>query len=197
MGKTRPAIVVSPPSVGRLPLRIVVPITDWKSRYSPVPWLVHLKPNRRNGLSKESAADCFQVKSVSVGRFVRKLGALRANEIEEISAEIAAKRMVGWMGLGAGKYHDWKLRYGKVNEHNALVSRDHWLEESEKQAIVNFHVQYPLEGYRRLTFMMLDRDVVAASPSSVYRVLQKAGLEGLHIGHVEDAVAVDVLVPFS
>ena len=89
--------------------------------------------------------------------------------------EIAAKRMVGWMGLGAGKYHDWKLRYGKVNEHNALVPRDHWLEESEKQAIVNFHVQYPLEGYRRLTFMMLDRDVVAASPSSVYRVLQKAG----------------------
>jgi transposase InsO family protein len=80
------------------------------------------------------------------------------------------------MGLGASKYHDWKLRYGKVNEHNALVPRDHWLEESEKQAIVRFHTEYPLEGYRRLTFMMLDRDIVAASPSSVYRVLQQAGL---------------------
>lgn len=89
MGKTRPAIVVSPPSVGRLPLRIVVPVTEWKAAYMTVPWLVHLQPNKRNGLSKESAADCFQVKSVSVGRFVNKLGALRASEIEEISAGIA------------------------------------------------------------------------------------------------------------
>lgn len=89
MGKTRPAVVVSPRSVGRLPLRIVVPITDWKSRYSLVPWLVHLKPNKRNGLSKESAADCFQVKSVSVDRFVKKLGVLRAVEIEEIGAGVA------------------------------------------------------------------------------------------------------------
>lgn len=90
--------------------------------------------------------------------------------------EITAKRMVAWIGLGASKYHDWKLRYGNVNEHNALVPRDHWLEPAEKEAIVKFHGEYPLEGYRRLTFMMLDRDIVAVSPSSVYRVLQKAGL---------------------
>jgi putative transposase len=31
-------------------------------------------------------------------------------------------------------------------------------------AIINFHHQFPLEGYRRLTFLMLDRDVVAVSP---------------------------------
>jgi len=84
--------------------------------------------------------------------------------------------MVGWMGVGPSKYHDWKSRYGKVNEHNAWVPRDHWLEDQEKRAIVEFHGQYPLEGYRRLAFMMLDRDVVAASPSSVYRVLNQAGL---------------------
>jgi transposase InsO family protein len=63
-----------------------------------------------------------------------------------------------------------------VNEHNALVPRDHWLDEAEKKAIVQFHAEYPLEGYRRLTFMMLDRDMVAASPSSVYRVLKEAGV---------------------
>lgn len=89
MGKTRPAVVVNPPSIGRLPLRIVVPITGWESKYSPIPWLVHLKPGRRNGLKKESAADCFQVKSVSVTRFVSKIGELHANDIEEISAAIA------------------------------------------------------------------------------------------------------------
>jgi len=89
--------------------------------------------------------------------------------------EIAAKSIVGWIGVGASKYHDWQLRYGKVNEHNALVPRDHWLEEGEEQAIVKFHDEYPLEGYRRLAFMMLDRDLVATSPSSVYRVLKEFG----------------------
>lgn len=62
-----------------------------------------------------------------------------------------------------------------MNEHNAWIPRDHWLEPEEKQAILDGHAQYPLEGYRRLAFMLLDRDRVAASPSSVYRVLQEAG----------------------
>lgn len=83
--------------------------------------------------------------------------------------------MLAWLGLGGSKFHQWKGRYGKVNEHNALVPRDHWLEAGEQQAILDFHQRYPLEGYRRLTFMMLDKDVAAASPSSVYRVLKRAG----------------------
>ncbi len=49
-------------------------------------------------------------------------------------------------------------------------------EDWEKQAIINFHLKNPLEGYRRLTFMMLDADIVAVSPSSVWRVLGQAGL---------------------
>ena len=85
-----------------------------------------------------------------------------------------------WIGLARSKWHNWKSRYGKVNEHNAWVPRDHWLDEAEKQAIVAFHEQHALEGYRRLTFMMLDADVVAASPSSVYRVLKAAGLLERH-----------------
>jgi len=84
------------------------------------------------------------------------------------------------MGLAASKWHNWKHRYGKANEHNAWVPRDHWLEDQEKQAILDFHALYPLEGYRRLTFMMLDADVVACSPSSVYRVLKAAGLLDRH-----------------
>lgn len=90
--------------------------------------------------------------------------------------EIPAQHLVRWVGIASSKYHDWTSRYGKVNEHNAWVPRDHWLDQEEKQAIVDFHQQYPLEGYRRLAFMMLDRDIVAVSPSSVYRVLKDAGL---------------------
>jgi putative transposase len=89
---------------------------------------------------------------------------------------IAVTRFIQWLGIASSKYYSWQNRYGKVNEHNGLIPRDFWLEEWEKQAIINFHTQYPLEGYRRLTYMMLDQDIVAVSPSSVYRVLSAAGL---------------------
>jgi len=90
--------------------------------------------------------------------------------------ELPAKQFLTWMELASSKYFDWKQRYGKANEHNAKVPRDHWLEESEQQAIIEYARAHPLDGYRRLTFMMLDEDVAYASPSSVYRVLSKAGL---------------------
>jgi len=86
--------------------------------------------------------------------------------------EMRALQLVGWIGLSRSKFYSWRDRYGKANEHNALVPRDHWLEPWERMAIINFHHQFPLEGYRRLTFMMLDRNVVAVSPSSTYRVLK-------------------------
>jgi putative transposase len=81
-----------------------------------------------------------------------------------------------WIGIGRSKYQDWVTRFGKVNEHNAWVPRDHWLTEDEIMRICNFARAHHDEGYRRMTFMMLDADVVACSPASVYRVLKKAGL---------------------
>ena len=92
-----------------------------------------------------------------------------------VRAELPARRFLGWLAIGTSKFHTWKERYGKVNEHNAQVPRDCWLEDWERQAILDFHDRHPLEGYRRLTFMMLDDDVVAVSPSSTYRVLRCAG----------------------
>jgi putative transposase len=94
--------------------------------------------------------------------------------------ELAVFTFLLWLGLATSKWHNWKKRYGKVNEHNAWIPRDHWLEDQEKKAILHFHDQYPLEGYRRLTFMMLDADVAAVSPSSVYRVLKEAGVLATH-----------------
>ena len=82
---------------------------------------------------------------------------------------------IGFIGIQRGKFFDWQKRYGKVNEHNAYVPRDHWLTDDEKQAIIHYHLAHPLEGYRRLTFMMLDGDVVAVSPASVYRILSEGG----------------------
>jgi transposase InsO family protein len=90
--------------------------------------------------------------------------------------ELSAKDFIAWIGVARGKFYDWKKRYGKLNEHNGKIPRDHWLEDWEQQAIIDYHAKHPLEGYRRLTFMMIDDDVVAVSPSSTYRVLRKAGL---------------------
>ncbi len=82
------------------------------------------------------------------------------------------------LGIGRSKYYEWRRRYGKVNEHNAWIPRDHWLEDWEKEGIITYCLDHPGEGYRRLTYMMMDEDIVAVSPSSVYRVLKGAGLLG-------------------
>jgi len=90
--------------------------------------------------------------------------------------ELAPPWFLQRIALSARQYRRWRERYGKANEHNALVPRDHWIEPAERDAILRFAREYPLEGYRRLTFMMLDRDVAAVSPSTTYRVLKAAGL---------------------
>jgi putative transposase len=92
--------------------------------------------------------------------------------------ELTAKQLLHWLKLREGKFYDWKQRYGKLNAHNGKIPRDWWLEEWEKRAMVDYYRQHPQEGYRRLTYMMLDADVVAVSPATVYRVLKQAGLLG-------------------
>jgi putative transposase len=106
---------------------------------------------------------------------------IRDNLVDFVGAwadktEIPANSFLGWIGLGASKFHSWKQRYGKVNEHNTWVPRDHWLTDDEKHKIIAFASDHLLEGYRRQTYLMIDQDVVAASPTSVWRVLHQAGL---------------------
>jgi len=84
--------------------------------------------------------------------------------------------LIRWIGISRSKFYDWQKRYGKLNEHNHWIPRDFWLQAWEKQAIVNYFLDHPGQGYRRLTYMMLDADIVAVSPSSTYRVLSQAGL---------------------
>jgi transposase InsO family protein len=93
-----------------------------------------------------------------------------------IRAEIDKKHLLAWLGLAKSTYSSWLNRYGMSNRHNGLTPRNHWLLEAEKQAIMAFHHRNPLEGYRRLSYLMLDADVVAASASTVYRVLKAAGV---------------------
>ena len=90
--KIRPAIIVSDDALGILPLKVIVPITDWKSHYSAADWMVQLIPDSTNKLSKISAADCFQVRSLSETRMIRKIGEISA--IQMAAIEIALSKVL-------------------------------------------------------------------------------------------------------
>jgi mRNA interferase MazF len=89
MQKIRPALIVNVNDLGKLPLKIVAPVTDWKERYGIVPWMLKIVPSVANGLSKESAIDCFQIRCVAQERLNRKLGHITSDEPEEIKSKIA------------------------------------------------------------------------------------------------------------
>lgn len=90
--------------------------------------------------------------------------------------EIPVKQILGWIKLGTSKYHDWEERLGQENKHNGNQPKKNWLLDWERKAIIDYARDHIGEGYRRLAYMMLDENVVAVSPSSVYRVLKKAGM---------------------
>jgi mRNA interferase MazF len=89
MQKIRPALIVNVNEFGKLPLKIVVPVTDWKERYGIVPWMLKIVPSVANGLNKESAIDCFQIRCVSQERLTRKIGDITSDELEEVKSKIA------------------------------------------------------------------------------------------------------------
>ncbi len=89
IGKTRPAIIVNDDAVGILPLCVVVPITEWKEPYAARDWIVRLEPSAENGLKKPSAADTFQVRSVSQSRLIRQLGIVSETTMQEITQALS------------------------------------------------------------------------------------------------------------
>ncbi len=88
--KTRPAVIVSEDTIGILPLRVIVPLTDWKEHYEIAPWMVRVDPDTTNGLSKASAADAFQIRSVSQSRFASRLGRVSDVHLQKILIAIQA-----------------------------------------------------------------------------------------------------------
>ena len=90
--KTRPAIIVNDNSLGKLPLKVIVPLTDWKDRYEIAPWMIKINPDSKNNLSKQSAADCFQVRSVSGERFIKRIGYI--NEIQAENIKIGLSKVL-------------------------------------------------------------------------------------------------------
>ncbi len=87
--KKRPCVIVSRDALARLPLTIIVPLTEWDPRFESAPWHVPVEPDPASGLSKKSSADTFQVRSISQDRLVRRLGVLSAPIMQKIGEGLA------------------------------------------------------------------------------------------------------------
>ena len=106
---------------------------------------------------------------------------IRDNIIEFVTmihplTDIPLNKLIRMVGITQSKYYQWNDRIGQPNHHNAAVPRNSWILDWEKEAIVNYAKSHIGEGYRRLTYMMLDENIVAVSPSTVYRVLKSNGM---------------------
>lgn len=87
--KVRPCIIVSRDALARLPLKIIVPLTEWNDSFSGVPWHIKVEATPKNGLSKDSSADTYQVRSISEKRLIRKIG-----EIDDSTMDLINKGLL-------------------------------------------------------------------------------------------------------
>ena len=94
--KTRPAIIVNDNSIGKLPLKIIVPLTDWKNHFEIAPWMIQITPNKVNNLTKTSSADCFQVRSLSEQRIISKIGKIDDETLEKIKEGLSKVLSIGY-----------------------------------------------------------------------------------------------------
>ena len=90
--------------------------------------------------------------------------------------DIKVNKLLSMIGINSSKYYSWNQRKGKTNNHNGKIPKRHWCLDWEKEAIINYAKEHSNEGYRRLTYMMIDEDIAAVSPATTYRVLKSAGL---------------------
>ena len=88
--KNRPAVIINDDVIGILPLKVIVPITEWKDRFQGAIWMVRIEPDSENKLTKPSVIDTFQIRSVSTKRFLRKTGSVSSEILDEIKTGIKA-----------------------------------------------------------------------------------------------------------
>ena len=88
--KKRPAVIINDDAIGILPLKVIVPITEWKNRYHGAIWMVRIEPDSENKLTKLSAIDTFQIRSISTRRLLRKIGSVPSKVLEEVKTAIKA-----------------------------------------------------------------------------------------------------------
>jgi mRNA interferase MazF len=82
--KTRPVVIISSDLFDSIPLKIAIPITSWQSKFKDRPFMVRIDANPDNGLDLDSAGNVFQIRSLSTDRFVRRLGCVSEDILQEL-----------------------------------------------------------------------------------------------------------------
>jgi len=93
-----------------------------------------------------------------------------------IKTNTPINKLISMIGISSSKYYSWITRFEQPNHHNGVIPKKHWILDWEKRAIIKYSQNNISEGYRRLTYMMIDDNIVSVSPSTTYRVLKSAGL---------------------
>ena len=88
--KKRPAVIINDDAIGVLPLRVITPVTEWKDKFDGAVWMVKIEPDKDNNLKKASAIDCFQIRSVSTKRLLKKIGIVPASTLNKIKEAVKA-----------------------------------------------------------------------------------------------------------
>ncbi|MBX3061096.1 MAG: type II toxin-antitoxin system PemK/MazF family toxin [Anaerolineae bacterium] len=86
--KTRPVVVLSSDALGKLPVKLVAPLTEWKDYLAQNIWHVKITPDAINGLTKPSSVDTLQLRGVDTQRFVRKIGNVSTEVMDNITSAV-------------------------------------------------------------------------------------------------------------
>ncbi len=93
-----------------------------------------------------------------------------------VKTDTPLSKLLVMIGITSSKYYSWIDRHEQPNNHNGFVPKKHWILDWEREAIISYAKVHIGEGYRRMTYIMINDNIVAVSPSTTYRVLKSAGL---------------------
>ena len=85
-----PVIIINDDIIGIIPSRIIVPLTEWQDKFENAIWLIRIEPNDENNLGKTSAVDAFQLHTIPIARFIKKIGMLSAIELLQVKNAVKA-----------------------------------------------------------------------------------------------------------
>ena len=89
-GAKCPVVVINDDTISILPVRIIVPLTKWQDEFDDAIWLIRVDPNNENNLGRTSAVDAFQMRTIPVIRFIKKIGTVSVQELQHIKNAVKA-----------------------------------------------------------------------------------------------------------
>ena len=83
-----------------------------------------------------------------------------------VKTDTPINKLLGIIGISSSKYYSWTDRFEQPNNHSCSIPQKHWILDWERDAIINYANTHIGEGYRRLTYMTIDDNTAAVSPST-------------------------------